>query len=583
VGIFLKAQVETSYYDQFKDNINSGIKALTIKENAAIDDIYTDLRNDGNGKRLALQLFYFTSQYKTFTIVDSTKIDSENIRSSDGGFNESYNENKQKFINEIKGSDNFTKALSSKTPAGKAKLMSFNGRSFFDYAYPLEGTDFILYFRYYSDDWQQIINNFNEIILSSTLIIMLVVSIIGYLIAKTITVPIVRIMNKAQAMAEGDFDQVIDVKSADEIGKLTETFNYMANTLKNNLNEISSEKSKIETILNYMTDGVIAFNLEGEVIHENPASKRILEENETIGSFDVFSLKHNLGISLQEVLYTGLLGSKEKSIVFNNKFIRAYFALFTDEEDNPEGIITVLQDVTEQQKLENMRKEFVANVSHELRTPLTSIKSYTETLLDGALEDRDTTVKFLKVVNSESDRMTRLVKDLLQLTSLDNQQMKWDMKKISFVQLVQNAMEKLKIEASNKEQALERHIIGTLPDITADHDRIEQVVLNILSNAIKYTPKGGKITVYLGKMYNDVYVKVTDTGVGIPKDDLERVFERFYRVDKARSREMGGTGLGLSIAKEIVEAHNGTISVNSELGIGTEIVVKLPSIPMTDR
>ena len=225
-----------------------------------------------------------------------------------------------------------------------------------------------------------------------------------------------------------------------------------------------------------------------------------------------------------------------------------------------------------------MRKEFVANVSHELRTPLTSIKSYTETLLDGDIDDRELSVKFLKVINSEADRMTRLVKDLLQLSRLDNKQMKWNMKEISIVNLVKYTVNKMQIEAKNKGHTLVCHVIGDIPDIIGDKDRLEQVIVNIISNAIKYTQEDGNISVYIGKNYSEVYVKVTDNGVGIPEEDLPRIFERFYRVDKARSREMGGTGLGLSIAREIVEAHGGNISINSEYGKGTEVLIKIPFV-----
>jgi two-component system, OmpR family, sensor histidine kinase VicK len=258
--------------------------------------------------------------------------------------------------------------------------------------------------------------------------------------------------------------------------------------------------------------------------------------------------------------------------------------VFTDEAKKPEGIIAVLQDITEQQRLENMRKEFVANVSHELRTPLTSIKSYTESLLDGAIDDKEVSGKFLGVINSEADRMTSIVKDLLQLSRLDNQQMQWCMEDISFEDLVKSAVERMEMEARNKKQTLKCHVMGDVPNIEADYGRIEQVIFNIISNAIKYTPEGGKITVFIGILYNDVYVKVTDTGIGIPESDLPRIFERFYRVDKARSREMGGTGLGLSIAREIVEAHSGTISITSEANKGTEVTVRLPvSQPKHER
>jgi two-component system sensor histidine kinase VicK len=270
------------------------------------------------------------------------------------------------------------------------------------------------------------------------------------------------------------------------------------------------------------------------------------------------------------------MNTSELTVNVKSKTIKVYFAVFTDESKKPEGVIAVLQDITEQQRLENMRKEFVANVSHELRTPLTSIKSYSETLLDGTLDDRETSEKFLGVINSEADRMTRLVKDLLQLSRLDNQQLKWNFEEISLTELVKNTTDRMEMEAKSRRQLLECFVLGEIPCIEADYDRLEQVVFNLLGNAIKYTPEEGKITVYIGKIYNDVYFKVVDNGIGIPESDLTRIFERFYRVDKARSREMGGTGLGLSIAKEIVEAHSGVINITSKIGIGTEVTVRLP-------
>ncbi len=266
------------------------------------------------------------------------------------------------------------------------------------------------------------------------------------------------------------------------------------------------------------------------------------------------------------------------NIDFEGKTLKVYFAVFTDEAKRPEGIIAVLQDITEQQRLENMRKEFVANVSHELRTPLTSVKSYSEALLDGALDDREIAEKFLGVINAEADRMTRLVKDLLQLSRLDNKQMNWNFEEISLVKLVKSTVERMELEARARRLTLECFVLGDIPRIDADYGRIEQLVFNVLGNAIKYTPEGGKVTVYIGKIYNEVYVKVADNGIGIPESDLPRIFERFYRVDKARSREMGGTGLGLAIAKEIVEAHAGVITINSQAGSGTEVTVRLPVI-----
>jgi two-component system sensor histidine kinase VicK len=372
-------------------------------------------------------------------------------------------------------------------------------------------------------------------------------------------------MHKARSIAEGDFDQLQEVNADDEIGKLTESFNFMATSLKNTLAEISSEKNKIETVLNYLTDGVIAFNLKGEVIHMNPASKKMLGDMDTASNYKDFAERYNIDFPMEEVVYLNSSKTKEMNITVDDKVIRVYFAIFTDEEKNAEGIIAVLQDITEQHKLDGMRREFVANVSHELRTPLTSIKSYAETLMDGAIEDEELAQKFLRVINSETDRMTRIVKDLLQLSRLDNQKMQWKMEEQYFVDIVKGIVERMQIEAASKSLKMDCFVLGDIPCIKADRDRIEQVLVNIISNSIKYTPEGGKITVYIGKTYNEVYAKITDTGIGIPEKDIPRIFERFYRVDKARSRDLGGTGLGLAIAKEIVECHTGTISISSEV------------------
>ena len=576
VGVFLNKSVESLYYDTFKKGIETGfkswntVKGWNIKDmsNVSIDDVLTELRDNKD----ALYFFLIIGDYKSYSIIN--KDTNEIVYSSDN----KYSLDKNKFLLGVLKSNNMLSAMSGEI-GDKESLTYTEDATFFDYAEPvkLKEGNFVLYFRYDREEWIGTINSFTRIILTSSIIAFLASLLLGYILSKTITVPIVSIMHKAQEIAAGDFDRVLEVKSDDEIGELTNAFNYMARELKNTLIEISSEKNKSETILNYMTDGVIAFDLSGDVIHANPAAKKMLGVTEIKDTFNSFSQKYGLGTAIEEVLYFESSGNKEKDIKVNDKFIKVYFALFTDEEKKAEGIIAVLHDSTEQQRLENMRKEFVANVSHELRTPLTSIKSYAETLLEGASEDPETTEKFLKVINSEADRMTRLVKDLLQLSRSDNQQMNLKAQNVPFVVLVKCAIEKIQIEAKNKGLVIENYVIGDVPDIKADHDRIEQVVLNILSNAIKYTPAGGKITVYMGKVYSNVYIKVVDTGIGIPQEDLPRIFERFYRVDKARSREMGGTVLGLSIAKEIVEAHGGTIAINSEFGKGTEVMIKLPA------
>lgn len=567
VWVFSTRGIVSSYYTTFKEGIESGFKSLdksgSLPSHPSSEEIKKIM--DEN-----IRSFYIIGDNRSYSIIDK-KMNRIIFSSA-----KKDKENESEFTDEIFKSQNLLKAMvpDEETTGDEAKLTYYDGGAFFDYAKPVG--NYVIYFRYDREDWEDAIRKFNNVILASCFFAIIASLIIGYILSKTITAPIVRLMHKARRIAAGDFDQVVEVKSRDEIGKLTNAFNHMARELKKTISEVSSEKNKIETILNYMTDGVIAFSQKGGVIHANPAAARMLGVSGVNENFNEFSVKYNMGLTLEDILYIESSSSKESSVKVNDRFIKVYFAAFTGEDKKVEGIIAVLHDVTEQQKLEGMRREFVANVSHELRTPITSIKSYTETLLDGALEDRETTERFLNVINSESDRMTRLVKDLLQLSRLDNMQMQWKVQEVSFVEIVKGVVEKMQIEAKNKNQLLECFVIGDIPKIQADRDRIEQVIVNIVINAIKYTPDGGKITVYIGEMFGQVYAKVADTGIGIPEADLPRIFERFYRVDKARSREMGGTGLGLAIAKEIVEAHGGSITVASEKDKGTEMTVKLP-------
>ena len=582
-GVYLNIQVEASYYNTFKEGIENGfrlwntVRGLDINnmENISIETVKNQLNPefDKSSGKDSTYIFSLTNEYRTYTILkNDPPIEIE--YSTHKNFNRN---NPDKYLEEILQSKNLISAMAGET-GDKDILTNTDDEIFFDYAKPfktIEG-NYILYFRYDSGEWIGAINNFKNVILRSMIIAVLASLILGYILSRTITLQLKKLMNNAKGIAHGEFNQLIEVKSNDEIGELTKAFNYMAGKLKNTMEEISSEKNKNETILNYLTDGVIAFSINGEMIHVNPVARDFLGE-ECIGdSFDYFTKKHKLDISLKDILDRNEEAKKSFSFTIKDKFLKVHFAVIFDEEKNPEGIIVVLHDITEQYKLDILRREFVANVSHELKTPITSIKSYSETLMDGALEDKKTTEKFLKVINKEADRMTRLVKDLLQLSSVDKDDETWKKEKISFADLVINSLEKVEIEAKNNKQKIETEINKGIEMIFADYDKIEQVVINILINAIKYTPEGGIIKVSVGEEYEEVYLKVEDNGIGIPEKDLPRIFERFYRVDKARSRKMGGTGLGLSIAREIVEYHGGNIIVKSQPDKGTEVTIKLP-------
>ncbi len=363
-------------------------------------------------------------------------------------------------------------------------------------------------------------------------------------------------------------------KSGYEISRLVDSFNLMIRQIKNNLNEISSEKNKLETILLHLTDGVLAFNTQGNLIHANLAAKKLLKiEKETIFE-DIFK-KLKIDINMEKIMYLDDWTTTEQMVKIDDMYVNIFFATFRDEEDRPGGLVAVVHDITKQAKLDDMRKEFVANVSHELKTPLTSIKTYTETLLDQDLEIEEKN-RFLNVILTEANRMTRLVSDLLQLTKFDYKKIAWNKIYFDLPELVKQVCEKHKIQADTKNQLLDCYTTSTVPMVFADRDGIEQVITNILTNSIKYTPENGNIKVYVGSVHDDAYIKIIDNGIGIPEEDLPRVFERFYRVDKARSREMGGTGLGLPIAKEIIEANGGSIDMKSQVGKGTEVIMKIP-------
>ncbi|MFO7152023.1 MAG: ATP-binding protein [Bacillota bacterium] len=434
----------------------------------------------------------------------------------------------------------------------------------------------ILYLVASLEDIYETMNNIRLILLTATFLALLITGILGYALSNTITGPIREVTKRAALLAEGNFDQKIEVKSDDEIGKLTGMFNFLTSRLKATLEEISEEKEKMEAILTNMADGVIALNGRGEVIHINPAAMRMLDlERERLEGDFAEKLKNILEIHPEDFPKTEKT-PMEVLVKVKDGTLKAIFAPLAGETKET-GYILLLQDVTKQQRLEEMRKEFVANVSHELRTPLTTIKSYAETLLDGAMEDSAVAYQFVKVINDEADRMTRLVNDLLELSRLDNKEVKWNKRPLKIDLLVGEVVSKMMMSAKKKGLSVRCEIEENL-EVFADRDKMEQVFQNVLSNAIKYTSEGGRIFVKGEKAGNQVCVSVEDTGIGIPKEDLPRIFERFYRVDKTRSRELGGTGLGLSIAREIVLAHDGDIEVQSEPGKGTVVIIKLPAL-----
>lgn len=444
---------------------------------------------------------------------------------------------------------------------------------YMDVAIPISGGDnsYIIYIR----DNRSTVSSLNSelliIILQALLVGLLISVLLSFLLSKTMINPIEKLTEGAERVASGDFSEKLEVDSTDEIGILTTTFNDMASVLHSTLEAVEDERNKLDTLFLHMTDGVVAYDRDGALIHCNPAASELLERS---ADECVYAELFEPLCPFEKVMAMQRSDFVASELTVGERTVELYFAPFSDEERG--GVLVVLHDVTQQRKAEERRREFVANVSHELRTPLTNIRSYAETIRDAGDElPRELENSFLDIVINESDRMTHIVQDLLTLSRLDSERSEMNMARFDFGAAIDSVLRSIELEARRHGHEL-THDYHDLPMIMGDRGRIEQVMLNVLGNAVKYTPDGGHIRVTAGTVGERVWMEVADNGIGIPKADRSRIFERFYRVDKARSRESGGTGLGLSIATEIVQRHNGTLSLVDREGPGTTVRLELP-------
>ena len=446
---------------------------------------------------------------------------------------------------------------------------------YMDVAIPIMGGDnaFIIYILDNKDTVSDLNTQLLTIIMQALVIGLLISVLLSYLLSKTMVSPIEKLTAGAERVAAGDFDSELPVESTDEIGILTGTFNEMAGVLQETLAAVENERDKLDTLFLHMTDGVVAFNHEGKLIHCNPSATDMLHRSvdSTFTYGDLFEEICPFG----EMLEMQRPNYKEAEITSGDKALELYLAPFSDQTKG--GVLVVLHDVTEQHRNEERRKEFVANVSHELRTPLTNVRSYAETLRDANGDiPTDMSNSFLDIIINETDRMTHIVQDLLTLSRLDSNQTELVLSRFAFAEAIGSVVRANALAARNHSHTLECGTLEDLPLIVGDRSRLEQVMMNIIGNAIKYTPDGGHIQVSAGSTETEVWLEVCDDGIGIPEKDRDRIFDRFYRVDKARSRESGGTGLGLSIARELVQRHNGTLALAPHDGPGTTVRLTLP-------
>lgn len=416
-----------------------------------------------------------------------------------------------------------------------------------------------------------------------------IVIIIGFVIALTVLLlenhkdnRQIKLLNaKVQSLISGDYSEVLDLRGSPEITDMTNSLNDLSEVIRLTQDNLTQEKTRLSSILSYMSDGVMATDRMGRVIMINDMAQKQLG----------LSAKSGENASLIEILELGdkysfreLLAQTPEVVLEhaneNGEFLtlRANFATIRSESGLISGLVVVLHDMTEQAKEERERRLFVSNVSHELRTPLTSVKSYLEALDEGALTEA-VAPSFVKVSLEETNRMMRMISDLLSLSRIDNQVGTMDVELINFtafVTFILNRFDQMKSQSTDKEYSIVRDYQIAPIWVEIDTDKMTQVVDNILNNAIKYSPDGGKITFSMKTTDSQLIVSISDEGLGIPKADLPRIFDRFYRVDKARSRAQGGTGLGLAIAKEIIKQHQGFIWAKSEYGHGSTFTIVLP-------
>ena len=558
VGAFLINSVMAFYLEDFYTQMSNVFARESLTR-----DLTTATQGEEDGAQAILDILETYSgelglngYSRTLFILDGETGEYLAGNNDDAGKNLSYD------------SANLTHALATGEDSSSPNMAA----DYMDVAITLDrgGSSYVIYILDNKTTVNSLISQMFVLILESLVFGLVISILLSFLLSKTMIIPIQRLTEGAMRVAHGDFSRKIQVASRDEIGVLTDTFNDMAGQLQDTLRQVENERNKLDTLFLHMTDGVVAFSRNGEVIHSNPAAEEML--GRTITAEATYEELFGDLLSLEQVLQAPDYLEEERWE--GERFLQLLLAPF--DRDRQGGVLVVLHDVTQQRKTQDMQREFVANVSHELRTPLTNIRSYAETLSDSAGELPPTTEKkFLGVILNESDRMTHIVQDLLTLSRFDSGKDELHLVRFPFDVAVQDLYNAVYMEAQRHDHKMKLRLEPNLPAVVADRERVLQVMMNIVSNSIKYTPNGGHILVSAGREGDRVWMQVDDDGIGIPPKDRPRIFERFYRVDKARSRQSGGTGLGLSIAKEIVDRHEGVLELVDREGPGLSMRMEL--------
>ncbi|NUU63906.1 two-component system histidine kinase PnpS [Paenibacillus agri] len=421
------------------------------------------------------------------------------------------------------------------------------------------------------------------IMAAGLVLLFMAATFVSYRVASGMTSPIEQITRVARRITDLDYDARVPMKRKDEIGQLAKAINAMADSLQNQLKTIRDNEDLLQSVLDNMTGGILMINEEGEIALLNRAAEHMLDvsNNEMAGqSYQELKRHYELtrlvdeGVSRREPIH------EERSIYNPTERIVRLDGVPMMQDGSYRGMLFLLQEVTDIRRLEKMRSEFVANVSHELKTPVAAVKGFAETLLGGGVTDEKTARSFLQIIYDENERLNRLIGDILELSKIESKRVQLECSPVHVIDFFDSVLETMSKVAEKKNISLS----ATVPPelfMEGDEDKLRQIFMNLLSNSINYTQDGGNVKVTVANRMEDdgtekVIFAVSDTGMGIPRKDLPRIFERFYRVDKARSRSSGGTGLGLSIVKHLVDLHRGNISVESDLGIGSTFTVELP-------
>lgn len=413
------------------------------------------------------------------------------------------------------------------------------------------------------------------------LILIFIVSVVlAFLLVQRITLPLGEFAQVVGQLAQGNWNARVKYRNQDELGEVANSLNIFADKIKETVSALEESKGRLEAILVNMESGVLLVNSSGQVILVNPAAEKTLGvcSKDILGKSQIEAIQnYSLSSLISGVLTEWQTQSAEISLFYpEESILEATAAPVLVEGERMSGVVVVLYDLTKIRQLERMRTEFVANVSHELKTPVTSIKGFAETLLDGALYNYRSAEEFVNIINEEANRLSRLVNDFLELSRIEFREVKPQRTPLDLTSEIKKIIDIIGPRFRKKQLTLKAELPKHPVVVQADSDMIRQVIENLMDNSFKYTPRGGQVTVRLLPGQEEVVVVVEDNGIGIPADDLSRVFERFYRVDKTRSRKLGGTGLGLAIVKHIVNAHGGRVWVESEFGKGSSFYFSLP-------